>query len=125
MPITITKVITDEQLACLANDLKGFPDDVAAMEADLQRRIDWAIDHKVEQCARRIVETQSHVLGDSRPNDVAKAAVQIATHPNFKTRDKRDADVKAAEEAHAAKKKAERIARENEDKKPIEVPASD
>ncbi len=104
MPITITKTITDEQLACMANDLVGFPNDVAVMTAELQRRIDWVIDHKVEQCAKRIVQNQAHVLGDSRPNDPMVTAVQIAAHPNFKSRDKREADDKAATEARAAER---------------------
>ena len=62
MSITITKTITDEQLACLSNDLIGFPNDINIMIAELQRRIDWVIDHKVEQCARRMVDQQSHLL---------------------------------------------------------------
>lgn len=91
MPITITKIITDEQLACMANDLVGFPTDVAIMTADLQRRIDWVIDHKVEQCARRIVAQQSNLLGATRPTDTMEAAKQIAQHPSFQTRDMREA----------------------------------
>lgn len=104
MSITITKTITDEQLACMANDLVGFPNDVMVMTAELQRRIDWVIDHKVEQCSKRIVRDQSHLLGETRPNNDMEAAKQIAAHPNFRTRDKREADEKAATEDRAAAK---------------------
>ena len=104
MPITITKTISDEQLACMANDLTGFPDDTDVMTAELQRRIDWVIDHKVEQCARRIVKQQSNLLGTTRPNDMMEAAKQIAQHPNFKSRDKREAEDKAVMEARASEK---------------------
>lgn len=107
MPITITKIITDEELACMANDLVGFPDDVAVMTAELQRRIDWIISHKVERCAQRIVANQSALLGATRPVDTLKAAKQIIAHPGYKTRDKREADDKAAREAKMAKKAAE------------------
>ena len=106
MPITITKIITDEQLACMANDLVGFPNDIPVMTVELQRRIDWVIDHKVEQCARRIVEQQPQLLGDTRPSDPLEAAKQIAAHPDFKTRDQREADAEAAKIARAAKKAA-------------------
>ena len=68
----------------------------------LQRRIDWVVDHKVEQCARRIVEQQSSLLGDTRPTDTMEAAKKIAAHPAFKTRDKREAAKKAARDTPPA-----------------------
>ncbi len=92
MSITITKTITDDQLACLSNDLAGFPNDVPKMTAELQRRIDWVIDHKVEQCEIRIIRDSENILGDTIPRDRTERVQQIVQHPDFKTRDQRDAD---------------------------------
>jgi hypothetical protein len=95
MSITISITVTDEQLACLSHDMVGFPNDVEVMTAELQRRVDWVIQHKVEQCARRCVEQQCHVLGDSRPTDTMEAAVLITAHPDFKNRDMCEAEAEA------------------------------
>ena len=92
MTININIEISDEQLLCLAGDLQGFPHDEVTMTAELTRREESRIYKKLRAACERMVKTQAHILGDSRPIDMHACAEAIMAHPDFKTRDMRDAE---------------------------------
>jgi len=87
---TYTVTVTDAQLRALEHDLPS-----SEIEADIQRRLDWVVTHKSEQCrARMIAAGMPFLKADdsvtSIPVDEDELAALIKAHANYLDRDGRD-----------------------------------
>lgn len=88
---TFTVEITDAQMDCLAHDIPK-----AELNADIQRRLEWVIAHKVEQCQKRMIasgmpELEADPEVTQIPVDKGELAAQIKSLSSYKDRDDRDA----------------------------------
>jgi len=83
--------VTDAQVLALEHDLPS-----SEIAADLQRRLDWVVTHKAEQCRARMIAAGMPILQaddsvSSIPVDENELAAIIKAHASYLDRDARDA----------------------------------
>lgn len=74
--ITLTITVTAEQLACIAHD-------VLDPEAWCRQAVQWVVDHKVEQCQRRLIEQNKSLLTNAVPREAAAETAAIQSHRDY------------------------------------------
>lgn len=89
MSKTFSVTVSDEALKCLAHD---FTD----IDAEIQRRIEWAVNHKAGRCLERLLSEGLQLLDadpsvTSIPKDKGELAEVIFAHPRYKNRAQREA----------------------------------
>lgn len=87
--------LTDTQKKVICNDIP-----TEALEEDLKRRVKYIVEHKYEQCYKRLKEEWEPKLiasgVSSIPADKDAFAELVFSQPNYKDRSAREADAKAA-----------------------------
>jgi len=90
---TYTVTVSDAQVRALEHDISS-----ADIAADIQRRLEWVVTHKSEQCRARMIAAGMPILQaddsvSSIPVDENELAAIIKAHPSYLDRDARNAAV--------------------------------
>lgn len=84
--------LTEVQKQVIRNDI---PDEI--FDADMARRLQWVLQHKYEQCFKRLKEEWDSKLAANGitmiPTNPDSYAQLVFSQPNYKSRSQKDAEV--------------------------------